>query len=183
MRPTEIQPLDDTSGPRRPVSDRLTQVLVWVAFFLIAAVAALVTDLWLRPATDGPVAEAVAPAATATATSLPEPSPTLVPPTATEPLSPTAVVTPTRIPVSPTPVTPPPCVPPADWGIHVVQAGNTLFSLARRYGTDIETLMLVNCLNTHTIFIGQQLYVPGVGATATPPATAIAQSSSGRKKG
>lgn len=175
MRPTEIQPLDDTSGPRRSVSDRLTQVLVWVAFFLIAAVAALVTDLWLRPATDGPVAEAVAPAATATATSLPEPSPTLVPPTATAPLSPTAMVTPTLIPVSPTPVTPPPCVPPADWGIHVVQAGNTLFSLARRYGTDIETLMLVNCLNTHTIFIGQQLYVPGVGATATPPATAIAQ--------
>jgi LCP family protein required for cell wall assembly len=55
-----------------------------------------------------------------------------------------------------------------------VQAGNTLYSLAGRYGTDVETLMLVNCLNTYTIFIGQQLYVPGIGGTPTPPATAIA---------
>jgi LCP family protein required for cell wall assembly len=71
---------------------------------------------------------------------------------------------------SPTPVTPPPCVPPADWGIYVVQAGNTLYSLADRYGTDVDTLMHVNCLNTHTIFMGQRLYVPGLGATPTLPA-------------
>ena len=175
MRPTEIQPLDDTSGPGRPVSDRLTQLLIWVAFFLLAAVAALVTDLWLRPTTDGPVAAALAPAPTATATSLPEPSPVPALPTATEPLSPTAVMTPTVASISPTPVTPPPCVPPADWGIHVVQVGNTLYSLAGRYGTDVETLMSVNCLNTHTIFVGQHLYVPGTGATATPAGTIVAQ--------
>jgi len=39
--------------------------------------------------------------------------------------------------------------------------GNTLYSLGRRYGTDVDTLKLVNCLNTDTIFIGQRLYVPG----------------------
>lgn len=71
--------------------------------------------------------------------------------------------------VVPTPVTPPPCVPPDDWGIHIVVEGNTLYSLARRYGTDVDTLMRVNCLNTYTIFIGQRLYVPGPPPTPTVP--------------
>ena len=37
-----------------------------------------------------------------------------------------------------------------------------MLSLAERYQTDMDTLMLVNCLNTPTIFAGQQLYVPGL---------------------
>jgi LCP family protein required for cell wall assembly len=181
MRPTDIQPLADTPRPGRPVSDRLTQTLIWVAFFLLAAVAALVADLWLRPAADDPVVAAVAPKPTVTASSLPEPSSLPALPTAAEPLSSTAVVTPTTAPISPTPVTPAPCVPPADWGIHVVQVGNTLYSLARRYGTDVQTLMLVNCLNTETIFIGQHLYVPGAGtgAVAQGPLQTPVQSAEG----
>jgi LCP family protein required for cell wall assembly len=56
-----------------------------------------------------------------------------------------------------------------DWGIHVVQPGNTLFSLGRRYATDVNTLKQVNCLNTDTIFVGQRLYVPAPEATPTVP--------------
>jgi polyisoprenyl-teichoic acid--peptidoglycan teichoic acid transferase len=174
MRPTEIHPLDDSPSPGRPVSDRLTQLLIWVAFFLVAGVAALAADLWLTPAAQGPVAEAVAYAPTATALVEETPVPAVL--TAAEPLSATAVLSPTAVPVPAGPVTPAPCVPPDDWGIHVVQAGNTLFSLARRYGTDVESLMLVNCLNTNTIFIGQHLYVPGIGAAALPVATSMPQS-------
>ncbi len=174
MRPTDIQPPDDTARPGRPGSDRLTQVLTLVTFLLLAAVAALAADLFLRPAGEGAVAAAVAPAPIATATPLPEPSLSPAPVVATETVTTTVVVTPTAPAISPTAVTPLPCVPPADWGIHVVQAGNTLYSLARRYGSDVETLMSVNCLNTHTIFIGQHLYVPGM-ATPGIAATAIAQ--------
>jgi LCP family protein required for cell wall assembly len=62
-------------------------------------------------------------------------------------------------------------VPPVDWGIHIVQEGNTLYSLAQRYGTDVDTLMHVNCLNTFTIFIDQRLYVPGGTAALALPAS------------
>jgi LCP family protein required for cell wall assembly len=122
--------------------------------------AAIAVELWFRPAPDVSAALAAAPSATAE-------------PPATATVIPTGTPPPTDTPMpgfSPTPVTPPPCVPPADWGIYVVQAGNTLYSLADRYGTDVDTLIHVNCLNTYTIFIGQRLYVPGLGATPTVPA-------------
>ena len=179
MKPTEVKPLGrpTTLGGLPP--DRLTPLLIWVSFFLIAGLAAIFTDLWLRPISDGSVAEAIG----------------QTPSVSASPLSPTLAATPiaratvtaisstaesaspallTSTAASPTPLTPPPCVPPDDWGIHVVQAENTLYSLAKRYGTDIDLMMRVNCLNTHTIFIGQRLYVPGSPAsptTPTPPAT------------
>jgi LCP family protein required for cell wall assembly len=168
MKPTEITPLDGKVRRKDATPDRLTQVLVWVAFFLIAALVSLITDIVLWPTTDGPVVQAVGPAPslpTATATLQPTAPPIAA---ATEvPNSPTAQ------PPTPTAVTPPPCVPPPDWGIHVVIEGNTLFSLARRYGTDVDTLMRVNCLNTHTIFIDQRLYVPGPLPTPTLPTPVI----------
>ncbi len=83
--------------------------------------------------------------------------------------------------------TPPPCVPPADWGIHVVQPGNTLYSIGRRYGTDVDTLRGVNCLTTDTIFVNQQLYVPGMliemPASATPGALAAGPAAPGADRG
>lgn len=57
-------------------------------------------------------------------------------------------------------ITPPPCVPPADWVIHTVGDGDTLFSLAQKYETDVETLKVVNCLSSDRILIDQSLYVP-----------------------
>jgi LCP family protein required for cell wall assembly len=174
MKPTEIKPIDSTAASIRPLSDRLTQLLIWVTFFLVAGLAALVADLWLRPAADGPIVEAAGPTASDVAVVFATQEPTLTsPPTAlpTIQATPAVEVAPTQtIPAaSPTPVTPPPCVPPDDWGVHVVQEGNTLDSLAQRYGTDVDTLMRVNCLNTFTIFGGQRLYVPG--AAAAPFAT------------
>jgi LCP family protein required for cell wall assembly len=49
----------------------------------------------------------------------------------------------------------------------MVREGDTLYSLAERYGTDIETLERVNCLDGSTILIGQRLYVPGPLALPT----------------
>ncbi len=188
MKPTEIEPLRGGKNPSSPGSDRLTQFLIWAAFFLLAAVAALVVDLWLRPAGDGLTVQAVGPAPTQDSlvptmipyTQTPVPLPTETPTQMPEPtIAPTDEPTPTPVPptvteepAAPTPVTPPACIPPDDWGIHVVQLGNTLYSLAQRYNTSVETLMRVNCLNTHTLFVNQRLYVPGHVATPTIPSAA-----------
>jgi LCP family protein required for cell wall assembly len=155
-----IEPIPDGDTPRRLASDRLTQGLIWLAILLIAALSALTADLWLWPGADQPVAQAGGMPPTATAQS------SLA---ATSLLSPTTPITATASAPTPTSSTPPPCVPPLDWGIHVVQDGNTLYSLASRYGTDVETLMWVNCLNTSTVFVGQRLYVPGLGAVDSSP--------------
>lgn len=44
--------------------------------------------------------------------------------------------------------------------VHVVVRGDTLFSLARRFGTTVRTLMAANNLTSTTIRIGQQLVIP-----------------------
>jgi len=158
MKPALIIPIDSSLTTERAQTDWVTLFLIGFAFFLIAAVAAIGVDLWLSGSTGAPVVEVERPTQPVAipmvmATAIPSPSPA-----PTEPLTPT---------LTPTPVTPAPCVPPDDWVIHVVEEGNTLYSLGRRYGTDVDTLKLVNCLNTDTIFIDQRLYVPG------PPPTAV----------
>jgi LCP family protein required for cell wall assembly len=75
---------------------------------------------------------------------------------------------------SPVPVTPPPCVPPFDWVTHAVQEGDTLFSLAERYDTDVETLKQVNCLESDVIVIDRELFVPGSAGANQIAATADA---------
>lgn len=145
--------------------DRLTDILIWMAFFLIAALAAVGADLWLWPTPEEAVAQV---GVAASSTMMPTHTPWPWPGSASTSVAPSPTSLPTVVAASPAPTTPPPCVPPDDWGIHVVQEGNTLFSLARRYGTDVDTLMYVNCLNTYTIFIGQHLYVPGLSVTPSP---------------
>ncbi len=78
------------------------------------------------------------------------------------------------VPTSIIAVTPPPCVAPQDWTVHTVREGNTLYSLARQYQTDVETLRLVNCPDSDTIFVGQELYVPPPLATRIALEAAIA---------
>ena len=157
MKSAKVTPTRSGRPASRHRFDWLTLFLICAAFVMIA-IAAIGVDCWLSRSSDNSLTEVLGltqPTASPTATPTVMPSPT---PTPTQPLTPT---------LTPTAVTPPPCVPPDDWTIHLVEEGNTLYSLGRRYGTDVYTLKLVNCLNTDTIFIGQRLYVPG------PPPTAV----------
>jgi LysM repeat protein len=53
-------------------------------------------------------------------------------------------------------------------GLRVtVQAGDSLSSIARRNGTTVAALKSANALRSDTIYVGQELLVPGNGAT--PP--------------
>jgi len=165
MKPTEIRPIEivKTSGAPRP--DRLTPLLIAVAVLLVIVLALLGSDLWLRPISGGHVAQAVGPAQ-----SVPTSAPSAPPPSAPVGGDGVSAASSDSVDV-PAPITPPPCIPPIDWGIYLVQQGNTLFSLARRYGTDVDTLMRVNCLNTTTIFVGQRLYIPGLLSAAQVAST------------
>ena len=122
----------ENDAPRRALRD-LARGFPWLALFLVALLAAVGAALLLSGGPEGP-----------SSGSQPAGASTLLPATP-----------------SPVPVTPPPCVAPSDWLTHVVQPGNTLYSLAERYSTDVETLKRVNCLEGDTIYIDQELYVPG----------------------
>jgi LCP family protein required for cell wall assembly len=70
-------------------------------------------------------------------------------------------------------VTPPPCVAPDEWVVHLVRQGDTLYTLAQQYETEVDTLQRVNCLTSDTILVGQALRVPGPvaggGSATTQP--------------
>jgi len=59
----------------------------------------------------------------------------------------------------------------AQGGIHVVQRGQNLTAIARRYGTTVNAIMQANGLrNANFIWVGQRLRIPsggGGGSTAT----------------
>ncbi|HID64526.1 MAG TPA: LysM peptidoglycan-binding domain-containing protein [Anaerolineae bacterium] len=74
--------------------------------------------------------------------------------------------------ITPTPtLSPTPCQPPLDWQIYVVQRGDTLYSLARRYNTTVYAIVQANCLTNYAIYVGQNLYLPPLPATPTPTVT------------
>ena len=82
------------------------------------------------------------------------PKPTFTPAPA---LSPTATLTPT---ISPT-NTPLPTTTPTAVRSHLVEAGETLFRIAGRYGTTVEALARVNELEApYIIYEGQVLILP-----------------------
>ncbi|MBN1260208.1 MAG: LysM peptidoglycan-binding domain-containing protein [Anaerolineae bacterium] len=45
-------------------------------------------------------------------------------------------------------------------GTHVVQPGNTLFSIARWYGSSVSAIKQANRLWSDTIWVGQKLCIP-----------------------
>ncbi len=55
-------------------------------------------------------------------------------------------------------VTPTP--PPSDFILYTVQAGDTIFSIARRYDVSVEAIIQANNLTTYALTIGQQLRIP-----------------------
>jgi tetratricopeptide (TPR) repeat protein len=71
----------------------------------------------------------------------------------TLPSTPTPTVTPSPTP-SPTPTSQPQPT------IHVVRQGDTLYSIARRYGTTVQAIMAANGLTNYNIYVGQQLIIP-----------------------
>lgn len=49
-------------------------------------------------------------------------------------------------------------------GVHIVQRGQTLYSIARRYGTTVSALAAANSLrNPNFVYVGQRLTIPGGG--------------------
>lgn len=116
--------------------------------------------------------------ATPTPTSAPTLTPTLVPteeptgtpqPTLTPTLTPTETATPEPIatlnPLLPTPL--------ADGRLfHLVEAGDTLLSISKKYKITTADLFALNGLDdSSTLYLGQKILL-GYGATATPLATA-----------
>ena len=70
---------------------------------------------------------------------------------------------PTQPPTQPPPATP---TPQPEYIIHVVQRGDTLYSIARRYGITVEAIKAANGLTSNDIYVGQQLRIP---TESSPP--------------
>lgn len=107
-------------------------------------------------------------------------SPTPTPTLATLPITPT--LPPIVIPLPPTAIIPP-CVPRTDWVYtYVIQSGDTLFSIAQRFGLTLAQLQSGNCIaNANQIFVGQVLRVPF--PPPPPPNTPIPPSATPTKGG
>jgi len=52
---------------------------------------------------------------------------------------------------------------------YIVQAGDTLWSIATKFNTTVDEIKRLNNLTTNTINIGQQLIISGSGIGTTPP--------------
>jgi LysM repeat protein len=58
---------------------------------------------------------------------------------------------------------------PSGGAVHVVQRGETLYSIARRYGTTAAAVAATNGLrNQNLIYVGQRLTIPGGGGGGSP---------------
>lgn len=78
---------------------------------------------------------------------------------------------------APVPAPAAPAVPPAEAAaaVHVVQRGENLTTIARRYGVSVGAIVAANGIaNPSRIFGGQQLTIPGSAPAAAPAAAAPA---------
>lgn len=93
-------------------------------------------------------------------------------PTATPSRTPTPTPSPTRTPTptrTATPTLSPTVTPTAVQITYVVQPGDTLFSIALRFGVAVDALMEANDItDPNAIFSGMELLIPLAGATPTP---------------
>jgi LysM repeat protein len=93
--------------------------------------------------------------------------PTATPTPTTPAATPTPTPTGTVIAPTPTPTTTPPTGCPST---YVVQPGDTLYSIALRYGVSVQAIMAANNLpNSNCIYAGQQLVIPCPGVPVPTP--------------
>lgn len=63
---------------------------------------------------------------------------------------------------------------------HTIQAGDSLWAIAQRYGVTVEALRAANGATASAMIVGQTLTIPGAsGATATPAATPAGPAANG----
>lgn len=92
---------------------------------------------------------------------------------------PTGTGTPvTATPVSPVTATPAPVVtatpPPTTGGTYTVQAGDSLYRIATRFGVTAQAIVAANGIaNPNLIYVGQVLRIPGGGTSPVPGVTPI----------
>lgn len=102
----------------------------------------------------------------------PTPSKTLMPTftcTATHTVTPTPTDTATP---TDTPTSTPTATPTPAYTTYVVQGGDTLSTIAYRFGVTVQAIMDLNGLSSITIHVGTELLIPHAGATVSPPAGA-----------
>jgi LysM repeat protein len=61
-------------------------------------------------------------------------------------------------------------VPPVGSTIYTVVGGDTLYSIARRYGTTVDAIQAVNDLSSNYIYVGQPLLIPSTQTPIAPTA-------------
>jgi LysM repeat protein len=133
---------------------------------VVVAVGAL--SVQPTPTVEGPPTETPVVTATPLTTQVPTavPSPTETPPSVAAELTVTPSPTPVR--VEPTATPPPPAV--TGGCSYVVRRGDTLFSIARRFGTTIGAIAQANGIsNPRYIRAGQRLVIPGAYPVCAPP--------------
>ncbi len=97
--------------------------------------------------------------------------PVKVPPAAT--IAPTDVL-PTPIPLTPTATITPVPADVTDGSVYIVQPGDTLFLIARRFNTTVATLAQMNgIVNINSILVGQRLTLPTDSIALTPTAAPV----------
>jgi len=136
---------------------------------IVVAVGAL--SVQPTPTVEGPPTETPVVIATPLPTQVPTavPSPTETPLSA--PAEPTVAPSPTQVRVEPIAMPPPPAVTGGCY--YIVRRGDTLFSIARRFGTTIVAIAQANGIsNPRYIRAGQRLIIPGAYPAWAPPSAA-----------
>ena len=111
--------------------------------------------------------KSLVPTFTATATYTPTSTPTNTPvATDTPPPPPTATYTPTASPTPP-------------YVTYVVQAGDTLSSIAVRFGVTAQAIMDANGMSSTIINVGTELTIPSSGSSVAPPPSPTSTQTSG----
>ena len=78
---------------------------------------------------------------------------------------------------APAPATPAPnlAVVPENAYIHVIESGESLYTIARRYNVTAQAIVQANGMGSpDKIFVGQKIIIPGLKAKPAPAATQVA---------